>query len=60
MDFSNVPIGFGMELVQNETAMERYAALDEAERQALLEQASSITTREEMRQFIDRLTTGLK
>ncbi len=60
MDFSNVPIGFGMELVQNETAMERYAALDESERQALLEQASSITTREEMRQFIDRLTTGLK
>ena len=59
MDFSNVPIGFGMELVQNETAMERYAALDESERQALLEQASSITTREEMRQFIDRLTTGL-
>lgn len=60
MDFSNVPIGFGMELVQNETAMERYAALDESECQALLEQASSITTREEMRQFIDRLTTGLK
>ena len=33
MDFYKVPIGFGMALAQNTAAMNRYAHLDEAQKQ---------------------------
>ena len=34
MDFAKVPIGFGMELAQDEAAMQRYAILTQEEKRA--------------------------
>ena len=36
MDFTNVPIGFGLALSSNTAAMNRYAHLTEAQRQEVL------------------------
>ena len=39
MDFYKVPIGFGMALAMNASAMEAYAAMEENEKQAVLNKA---------------------
>lgn len=52
MDFTKVPIGFGMELAQNEEAMARYAGLSQQEKQAILDQAHRARSEEEMRQIV--------
>lgn len=52
MDFTKVPIGFGMELAQNEAAMARYAGLSQQEKQAVLDRAHRARSEEEMRQIV--------
>ncbi len=39
MDFYKVPIGFGMALAMNESAMAAYAAMTEAQKQTILSKA---------------------
>ena len=39
MDFYKVPIGFGMALAMNHSAMEAYAAMTEDQKQAILSKA---------------------
>ena len=39
MDFTTVPVGFGMALAMNESAMAAYAAMNEREKQTVLQQA---------------------
>lgn len=55
MDFTKVPIGFGMELAQNEEAMARYAGLSQQEKQAILDQAHRARSEEEMRQIVSSI-----
>ena len=55
MDFTKVPIGFGMELAQNEEAMARYAGLSQQEKQAILNQAHRARSEEEMRQIVSSI-----
>lgn len=50
-----LPLGFGMALAQNEAAMQRFEALPEAEKQAVIRRTHSITSKREMR----RLVAGL-
>ena len=52
MDFTKVPIGFGMELAQDEKAMQRYAILTKEEKRALLKRAHSAKSETEMRQIV--------
>ena len=52
MDFTKVPIGFGMELAQDEAAMQRYAVLTQEEKRALLKRAHSARSEAEMRQIV--------
>lgn len=55
MDFTKVPIGFGMELAQNEEAMARYAGLSQQQKQAVLNQAHRARSEEEMRQIVSSI-----
>lgn len=58
MDFSKVPIGFGMALAQNEAAMNRYAQLDEAQKQDILSRAHNVRSEQEMRSLVASLAGG--
>lgn len=55
MDQQQLPQGFSMALSQRPEAMERFAALPEAERQAVVAQARSARTKQEMQSCVDRL-----
>lgn len=51
----DLPLGLGFALSQRPEAMERFAALPEAERQAVIDAARSAQSRQEMRACVDRL-----
>lgn len=59
MDFYKVPIGFGMALAQNAAAMNRYAHLDEAEKQAVLNKAHNVRSEMEMYTLVANLANGI-
>ena len=48
-------LGLGLAMAQRPEAMERFAALPEAERENLVEQARNARTRQEMRACVDQL-----
>lgn len=52
MDFAKVPIGFGMELAQDEAAMQRYAILTKEEKRAILKRAHNARSEKEMREIV--------
>ena len=56
MDFYKVPIGFGMALAMNEPAMAAYAAMTEAEKQAILNKAHNARSEKEMHQIVSSIT----
>ena len=51
MDFYKVPIGFGMALAMNQTAMNAYAAMTEDQKQAILDRAHHAGSAQEMHQI---------
>ncbi|HWR22746.1 MAG TPA: hypothetical protein VN366_04635 [Feifaniaceae bacterium] len=51
-----LPLGLGMALAQNLTAMRRFTSLSSTEQQALIDQTHSIGSKKEMRAFVDNLT----
>ena len=53
MDFYKVPIGFGMALAMNHSAMEAYAAMTENQRQAVLSRAHNARSEKEMREIVN-------
>ena len=57
MEQDKVPIGFGMALAMDYTAMEAYAALTEEQKQQVLDKARNARSEEEMRQIIASVTT---
>lgn len=56
MDQQQLPQGFSMALSQRPEAMERFAALPAAERQAVIDAARAAGSKAEMRACVDRLT----
>ena len=52
----DLPLGFGMALAQHPEAMARFAALSEAEQQAMIDGAHAVRSKEEMRCYVERLT----
>lgn len=56
MDFTKVPIGFGMELAQDEMAMQRYAILTQEEKRAILKRAHNARSEKEMREIVMSIT----
>ena len=55
MDFSSVPIGFGMALAQNEKAVNAYAMMTKEQKNAVLAKAHAARTRAEMEQLISAI-----
>lgn len=58
MDFAKVPVGFGMALAQNRTAMTAYAAMGDEQKQLVLEKARHARSEQEMQQIVDTLANS--
>jgi len=55
MDFYKVPIGFGMALAMNPTAMNAYSAMTEEQKQNILNKAHNATSEKEMHSLVASL-----
>lgn len=55
MGDGTLPLGFGMMLAQNETALRKYEALTEVEKKTLMNQIHSVQSKAEMRQLVAEL-----
>ena len=55
MDFTEVPMGFGMALAMNEPVLNAYAAMTEPQKQAVLRKAHNAQSREEMQRIVESL-----
>ena len=51
-----LPFALGMALVENPTALEKYAALRREEKEQLISQAAAYTTRSELQAFVQQFT----
>lgn len=54
-DRPTVPIGLGYALAENSDALRYFAELSEQRRREVIEQTRSITSKAEMRAFVERL-----
>ena len=50
-----VPLGFGMALAQNTTALVKFAGLSEQQQQQMIDHTHTIHSKEEMQQYVDEL-----
>lgn len=55
MEPNELPLGFGMALAQHPEAMERFAGLPEAERQAIIDGVHAVRSKQEMQAYVERL-----
>lgn len=55
---NDVPLGLGMALARNMSAMERFSFMNETQRKQVLEKASTVHSRTEMTQLVDSIATG--
>lgn len=55
MDFDKVPVGFGMALAMNESAMNAYATMTEQQKHSILEKAHNARSKEEMKQIVESI-----
>ena len=58
MDFTTVPIGFGLALSANTAAMNRYAHLTEQQKQDFLNKAHNVRSEKEMHDLVASLANG--
>ena len=55
---NDVPLGLGMALARNMSAMERFSFMSDAQRKQGLERAGSVHSRNEMTQLVDSIAAG--
>ena len=58
MDFSKVPVGFGLALSANTAAMNHYTQLDETQKQDILDRAHNVRSEQEMYTLVANLANG--
>ncbi len=58
MDFTDLPIGFSLNLAENEVALNAYNSLAEAQKMAVIAKARDAKTVEEMHRIISCLAEG--
>ena len=58
MDFSEVPIGFGMALAQNEEAVNAYAMMTREQKNAILARAHNARSEADMHALVEALANG--
>ena len=59
MEPYEMPVGFGMALAQNPAAMQKFAMLSEEEKQKIIEGTHSVSSREEMHRYVNRLISEM-
>lgn len=52
MENRELPLGLGMALAQNETAMHTFEAMSQSEKAAVLQKAHSVHSKKEMQQLV--------
>lgn len=55
---TELPLGFGMALAQNTRAMTAFAALSETQKQAILQKAHGVQSKQEMHARVNSLANG--
>lgn len=55
MGDGTLPVGFGMALAQNQTALRKYEALTEQEKKTLMNRIHAVQSKSEMRQLVAEL-----
>ena len=55
MDFSQVPLGFGMALARNFNAMNAYSAMTDDQKKSILARAHNARSEKEMSEIVDSL-----
>ena len=58
MEDNQVPVGFGLALSANTTAMNRYAHLDEWKKQEIIKKAHNVRSEMEMYSLVASLANG--
>ncbi|NLZ45130.1 MAG: hypothetical protein GX896_00390 [Clostridiales bacterium] len=53
----DLPLGFGMALSQNVTAMENFATLNPEQKQSIINNTRQIKSKNEMQNFVSNLST---
>ena len=56
MDKIDLPLGFGMALVQNEPAMKRFKMLSESQKAEIISKSHSVNSKQEMQNLVNSLT----
>ena len=55
---NDLPIGFGITLALNETAMKNFESLPEEEKKSVILKAHSVQSKSEMQSLVDNLGNG--
>ena len=55
MELPEVPVGFGMALAQNETAVNAYAMMAKEEKRTILQKAQAARSQQEMQQIVSQI-----
>lgn len=58
MNKNDLPLGFGMALAQNETAMQQFEALTNQQKEAVINKTRKINSKSEMKSFVICLSEG--
>lgn len=58
MNNFEMPLGFGMALAQNPEAMQKFASLPENKKQEIINGTHSVSSRSEMRQYVDKIISS--
>lgn len=58
MTKDEMPLGFAMALAMNPEAMQKFAALGEEQKQAIIAGTHMVNSKEEMRQYVASLVNG--
>lgn len=55
MEPYEIPLGFGMALAQNPEALLKFAALPEQKKREIINGTHTVSSKEEMRQYVERI-----
>lgn len=57
MKKQEIPMGFGMALAMNTEAMQKFSSLPENKKREIINGTHSVSSKEEMRQYVDNITS---
>lgn len=58
LPFTDLPLGFGMNLAMNEAALNGYAGLTESQKEDVILRCKDAKTKEQMQSIVDSLVPG--